>query len=166
MGATNPPRISMPSLRRIAARDRRRAAMHEAAHVIVARHLGFCAWAHLEPARVSDPFCEKLWTGKARIARLDRPPTQRDFGMIAVAGAIAEAYWQGDTFEDITEGYFWEDADIMSDTDWACAGCPAGCPTDEFLSHVDESAKLLDPETGGLWPKVIQKSRYLMKFTR
>jgi hypothetical protein len=100
------------------------------------------------------------------MAQLDRPPTQRDLGMIAVAGAIAEAYWEGHTFDDITEEYFWENEYIMSDTDWACAGCPAGCPTDEFLSYVSESAKLLDPETRALWPKVTQEARYLIRSTR
>jgi hypothetical protein len=49
------------------------------------------------------------------MAQLDRPPTQRDLGMIAVAGAIAEAYWEGHTFDDITEEYFWENEYIMSD---------------------------------------------------
>jgi hypothetical protein len=116
--------------------------------------------------QVSDPRYEKLWTGKANMAQPDRPPTQRDLGMIAVAGAIAEAYWQGDTFEDITEEYFWEEEDIMSDTDWACAGCPAGCPTAQFLNYVSESARLLDPETGALWSKVTQEARYLIRSTR
>jgi hypothetical protein len=77
---------------RIAARDRRMVAIHEAGHVTVARHVGWVgvsAWLEKTP----DPgICEKLWIGHTRYLSpsiINKKIYNKNIDMFAVAGAVA-----------------------------------------------------------------------------
>ena len=80
---------------RIEARDRRLAAIHEAGHAVVARHMRVTAF---NPEIWRNPDAgknEKTWLGNIRIERSPRT-SRAHMAMIAVAGAIAEHGWEDD----------------------------------------------------------------------
>ena len=146
----------MLSLKRIMARDRRLAAIHEAGHVTSARHLGVLvtsAW--LEKNSDSDPLSEKQWTGHSAVSF---GPSRRTNTMVAVAGAAAEQCWQRQPFE----GDAWYDPDFMSASDWAITGCTPGEPSLELFEVVEDMFSLFEPRTGRLWPELIKEARSLM----
>jgi len=110
-----------PSPARVEALDRREAAVHEAGHVVIARHVGAdVLWAYI--TRTSNPGPdEKTWIGQARIERLEG----RRRVMIGVAGAVAEYVWNGER-DDLRDEEGWWDTAIMSPTDWLDAGVGPG----------------------------------------
>jgi hypothetical protein len=109
----------MLSLKRIIAMDRRKAAIHEAGHVVLARHLGeLGAYARLERTFAPDVACEKQWAGHTEF-NLNKLCSRRAKIMIAVAGAVAEYCWKRWDFEEDS----WYDPNVMSPTDWALARC-------------------------------------------
>src|SRR5262245_12197464 len=130
--------MRMPSLKRIVARDRRLAAIHEAGHVTLARHLDAqvaCAW--LENNYRSDPLSEKQWIGHCHF-KFDKSPSRKTktlVAMVAVAGAVAEQCWQREPF------FFpeaWYDPHIMSESDWDCTTCTPGNPSLELFRIIED----------------------------
>src|SRR5262249_11799864 len=81
--------------RKIVARDRRLAAVHEAGHVVVARRLGLeilSAWIRPDGSE------ERSWDGRVQINTSDAPKIARQ--MVGVAGSVAEWLWEGGEMED------------------------------------------------------------------
>jgi len=129
-------------LARIEARDRRRAAIHEAGHVVIAGRVGVEAAAHIFRHPTADPGLESTWGG---LASIYSKPSRPHRAMIGVAGAVAEHVWSGelDFLRDGGEAVWW-DAAAMSDTDWRLAGCAPGEPNAKFLRVVEKVIDLLD----------------------
>lgn len=128
---------------------RRKAALHEAGHVVIARRVGLVgARGYIFPPV---PFAEagavdedKLWLGKtclpARLVRLSRILRC----MIAVAGAIAEH--NGPEYYD--DPYFTYCPDAMSPMDWAWTGCLPGCPDRTCLRAAERVAQTFNSVGG------------------
>lgn len=143
---------------RIEARDRRLAAVHEAAHVVIARRVRVEAAAWIFRRPTADPRREKTWGGQTTFySQFSRPQHRR---MIAVAGAIAEHVWDGelDFLRDEGEAVWW-DAAIMSDTDWRHAGCEPGEPNAKLMGAV---AKVIDLLAGPLRADLYAEARRLI----
>src|SRR5688572_4848564 len=96
-------RMATKDERRICARDRRLAAVHEAGHLVIARHFRLItASARIFPTGATSDL-EKLWVGNFRysarmlVGKRDphvkqaRPSVLR---AVAVAGKVAELCWQ------------------------------------------------------------------------
>jgi hypothetical protein len=100
---------------RAAARDRRWVAVHEAGHVIAARHFGAEGFGMIW--REGD-----RWKGCADIPTIDAMPADQR-RVIGLAGAAALMTWLGipaDRFFSINVG--------VSTNDWELIGCAAGRP--------------------------------------
>jgi len=160
--------------RRLEARDRRLAAIHEAGHVTMGRHIGLSrisAW--LEKTPNPEPW-DKVWIGHTRFLegrlsktvrpRLSKGFFQREYAMFAVAGAVAERCWQHCDFEDALE--LWDDPDSMSESDWAECCCQPGYPTRELINVINEVFSLFDRKTGKLWPALLAEARELIVDSR
>jgi hypothetical protein len=142
-------------------RDRRRAAIHEAGHFTIGRHLGlltFNARIEKNPIQSRD---EKSWIGSAYILP---STTLRKNRMVAVAGADAEFCWDREMFEDTQ--FDWEDPDIMSETDWARSGCQPGEPSRQLMRAVESTFELFDPTEGQLWSTLLRKARDIIVDSR
>lgn len=151
-------RLTSPA--RIEAWDRRKAAVHEAGHVVVARHLGMYAshailWKNQRPA--AD---DKLWLGRAFIGPRMESLAPDQVRMIAVAGAVAEEVWSHGTMDCPEDFFMWPEA--MSAADWAMAGYEPGCLDDGGLDAVEHVAVLLTPG-GELWPRLVEEARRLIE---
>src|ERR1700756_1575715 len=94
-------RSAFSSRLRVSARDRRRAAVHEAGHEVMASHLGI--WSVEAEIRKVEPRdnTEKEWVGSVRW--LVDGAAARKRMMVAVAGFVAEACWNGEVFEDLCD---------------------------------------------------------------
>jgi hypothetical protein len=111
------------NLKRLEARDRRLAAIHEAAHHVMARHRGIDeveSWIE----RVGEPTkYDTAWVGHCRW-RNPHPGSRRHDVMIGVAGMVAESLWKAgndpDRMEDIYD--LLDDPNCMSESDWCTAG--------------------------------------------
>jgi hypothetical protein len=119
--------------------ERRNAAIHEAGHAVIARHVG----VHVEWAEIwrKDPADEgeKAWIGRCRFYR-PRPVSRARRAMIAVAGAIAEHVWRGEADFLRNEGeWAWDEEAIMSPTDWDLTGCAPGEPDAVLMRAVDKA---------------------------
>jgi hypothetical protein len=135
----------------VSAMNRRLAAIHEAGHFTIARHLGLLAFnARVEKTLIRAPH-EKFWIGDTRI----QSTTLAKSRMVAVAGAVAEFCWDEKTYEDTQDG--WEDPHTMSDSDWVLARCEPGEPSRELMRAIKQVFGLLDPTEGQLWPTLLQK---------
>lgn len=66
--------------------DVRKASIHEAAHIVIARRYGVWAQAYLVPTGTLDPFKEKSIVGQTMFGSLDSHRTK----MVCLAGTIAE----------------------------------------------------------------------------
>jgi hypothetical protein len=152
-------RPSRLSPARIEARDRRNAAIHEAGHVVMARHVGVhVEWAEIWPNDHADEG-EKAWIGRCRFHR-PRPVSQARMAMIAVAGTIAEHVWDDDCdFLRAESEWPWEEESIMSPSDWLLAGVDPGSPTPDFMRAV---RKVIDLLTGPLKPELYATARRLI----
>lgn len=146
------------TLKHHAALDRRRAAIHEAGHVVMAQHVGIrTGGAYVFPSLTTDPICEKqwrgqcVWSGKAR--------SKRALRMFAVAGIVAECVWDGDPC--------WESSQLenMSPTDWAGTGCEPDAPSRALMIDAERVFDLFD-KSGPLWPKVLTTARGLIVASR
>jgi hypothetical protein len=142
---------------RVEARDRRLSAIHEAAHVVIARHVGMPAAAWIYRWPTDDPMREKTWGGKTI---LGGKPSRPQRAMISVAGAVAEYVWDSelDFLRDEGELVWWE-PEIMSDTDWRLAGCAPGEPNAKFMGAVD---KVIDLLAGPLRADLYAEARRLI----
>jgi hypothetical protein len=140
--------------KRIAARDRRSAAVHEAGHLVVARQYGLkihSAW--IVPNETKDPRQERTWDGQVQITTTSAPEIVRR--MVGVAGAVAEHLWRGRWIEDYSpEGN-------MSESDWHLAGCNPDEPDDAFMHAVEEVGQLFERDGLG-WQELIAESRRLI----
>jgi hypothetical protein len=131
---------------RIEALDRRNAAVHEAGHKVIARHVGVTAF-NAEIWRNHDAGKDgRTWLGNIRVERSPRISRLR-MAMVAVAGAIAEYVWSGEADFLENEGELaWHEEAIMSPTDWDMAACAPGEPNAAFMRAVDKVLVLLrDP---------------------
>jgi hypothetical protein len=138
---------------RVEALERRGAAIHEAGHVVIARHVGadvLRASIFRNPDVTPD---EVTWVGQATAGG---PHVSRShMTMIGVAGAISERVWDGEE-EFLRWDDAWTDADIMSPTDWQMAGAEPGEPDEAFMCAVEEVLNLL---TGPLRAKLYATAR-------
>jgi hypothetical protein len=96
--------ITQRQIKRLEARDRRLAAVHEAGHIVVACKLGISEiGATLTKCADSDPMERTWWSGEHRACL--RGVSKQKRTMYAVAGIVAEACWSGVTALDID----WDD---------------------------------------------------------
>jgi hypothetical protein len=107
---------------RIEAIDRRLAAVHEAAHLVLARHFDLSnpsaeIW---RAADITDPLADKLWLGRTYFGDRSSKP---ELTMLAVAGAIAEFCWQHGPHNSWLGDEQWGEPTAMSASDWALASC-------------------------------------------
>src|SRR4051812_46219070 len=94
------------------ARSRRRAAIHEAGHFVVAEFLGYKPSKYYIKRRYDMDLYLRGYTGWVEIAKIDDPHHLRLFG---VAGGVAECCWAGLKIVKARS--------LMSDSDWALTGC-------------------------------------------
>jgi hypothetical protein len=157
---TIPSKIGYP--KRLSARDRRLAAVHEAGHLTMARHVGiYGASAWLEEKRPTGD-CEKLWIGHTKYLSpsiFKKKISHRKFVMFAASGAIAECCWRRESFDDDT----WFDPDSMSSSDWVGCGCDPGEPSCKILNIIEDVFSLFNRDAGELWPAVAITARSLIK---
>jgi hypothetical protein len=143
--------------KRILARDRRMAAVHEASHVVVARRFALrmsSAWIVPNEGGESD---EKTWIGRVQIESVDKAD-QLSRRMIGVAGAVAEHLWQRGWIEDVYP-------DGMSETDWALAGCDPDEPDDLLMDAGEEVGRLFERD-GLRWQELLAETRRLIIASR
>jgi hypothetical protein len=150
---------------RIQARDRRRAAMHEAGHFAIAVHLGLhdvSAWIH--QTGIEDVMQGKSWVGHTQYPSggFTLMSAQRR-RMIGVAGFVAEEAWDSrHDFDPCWEDLLWDPA-AMSTSDWATAGCDPGNPNQDALRAVDAVAALFHPGVGALWAPLLSVARLMIQ---
>jgi hypothetical protein len=152
---------------RIAARDRRLAAIHEAGHYVVARWRGLDAYAYIAPTHADDPLL-KTWVGQAMTAK-SSDETDR---LIGVAGTVAENCWRyrnkPGNLLNLLEPWLWENPDMMSRRDWQRAHTRPGNPSDKLMRAVSTVHAAFNPSPGGtgvtghLWPDVCSVARDLI----
>ena len=141
--------------RRIVARERRTAAVHEAGHAVVARRYGMRSSARIFPNVGADPQgWERTWLGQSECFGQTQSEHRRK--VIAFAGAVAECCWYRDP---IDHSSMWEDPDRMSPSDWALAGCAPGEPDRACLLAAEKAESLL---SGRLWPQLVTTARALI----
>lgn len=122
--------------KRIAAIDRRLAAIHEAGHVVIARGLGLVvlqAWIEPSGRTQHQLKNEKSWTGRTTIQRSVDPLERR---MVGTSGSVAELCWWGG---DIDPDY-WTNPDMMSLSDWRLSGCEPGQPDQMCCEAIERMA--------------------------
>jgi len=151
--------------KRLSARDRRHAAIHEAGHVTMARHVGLNAVsAWLEEIR--DPGKhDKLWIGHTEYlppSFLNKKISRKKIVMYAVAGAVAECCWNREAFDEDV----WSDPDAMSASDWISCGCEPSVPSPKILNIIEDVFSLFSREAGELWPAVAIEARSLIRNSR
>ncbi len=147
----------------IVARDRRLAAIHEAGHKVIAESFGACCQALIFPHFHGGP-SQKTWLGKC--FRLPKQLSKQQERMIAVAGAVAEAYWQDRDIWDVAEEIDWYEPAVMSQSDWHLGGCAVGEPSTRLFTAIQEVAVLLRPDGGPLWSSLLRTARELIVASR
>jgi hypothetical protein len=158
----------MMCLDRINARDRRRAAIHEAGHAVIAEHVGAAVTSvYIAPSEEDDATFNKSWIGRTQFARLQHLSRIRQ-RMVACAGATAQAVWHSRIWPVRTGITCVEDLDFcepafMSGTDWELAGCEPGEPDNRLFKAIERVWTLLD---GELWPALCRKARSLIEEAR
>jgi hypothetical protein len=157
---SSPPRLARS---RVSARDRRRAAVHEAGHVVVARHLGIVTLqAEIRKIEPQD-FTEKQWVGSVQC--MTRGVVASKCRVVAVAGLVAEACWDGGIFYELYDALEFSPED-MSQSDWDLSGCPPGEPSKQFWDAMEQAFDLLNRETGKLWNALLMEARCLIVRSR
>lgn len=151
---------------RIIAHDRRRTAMHEAAHALIASYLGYRAEAWIYRNEIEDLLASKAWLGHMSFYDIPDEPGHLHRRMVAVAGMVAEHLWENRAYCDYTDTGFWIDVmldrDCMSPADWRLANCEPGEPDHDLPEVMVHVADLL---AGDLWPSLTRMSRILMSDT-
>jgi hypothetical protein len=144
--------------KRILARERRVAAIHEAGHVVVSRRLGFellSAWIAPHDGEPDD----RTWIGRVQIRR-SHEASEHDRRMLGVAGSVAEHLWHGGWIEDYSPD------EAMSESDWHLAGCdPDDEPDDVFLDAIEDVGRLFTRNGSG-WQELVAESRRLIVASR
>jgi hypothetical protein len=147
----------MMTSKRIYARDRRIAAVHEAGHIVIARAVGIEVWS----ARIGPntrEAVERTWIGQVGIPISDLEKVDDvSRRMVGVAGSLAAHLWCGGRIED-----FFPDA--MSRNDWYYAGCDPNEP-DALTDAIGEVGRLLARD-GPVWQELIAESRRLIVQSR
>jgi hypothetical protein len=137
--------------RRIEARSRRLAAVHEAGHlVIAAHHLGIVP---LDTRIWRD--ADGSWNGYTEREGWPRPGS-RQRRLIAVAGVVAEAAWLG--AEDATE----VKAILMNASDWEPLRLPGDLRGGAILLRTLHEVFQLLRRGGPLWPILVREARKLL----
>jgi hypothetical protein len=148
---------------RVSARDRRRAAVHEAGHVVVARHLGVrILQAEIRKIEPQDS-TEKEWVGSVQCLTEGVVASKRK--VLAVAGLVAEACWDGGMFSELYDALELSPGD-MSQADWDHSGCLPGEPSEQFGDEMEQAFELLNRETGKLWSALLVEARVLIVRSR
>lgn len=152
----------MLDLHSINARDRRDAAIHEAAHIVISEHFGInVVRAAIWPSPRQDALLERTWSGQIKfIAGSEcRPEVWRAIG---IAGVVAEDLWF-EREEDAVEGHYWDfrvdTADAMSASDWHLCRAKPEVDADALCEAATKVAELL---RGALWGKLIETARQLI----
>jgi hypothetical protein len=156
------------------AASRRRAAIHEAGHIVAARYVGdLSAWGYIEPSEAR--FGEHLhrhWVGQAEAGY--HTLKRRDNRLIRVAGAVAEYVWddrEGD------EPWFDTIYENMSDTDRRFydynfrrveLDCNDSAVREEtaWFNAMLRAYKLFTRHGGPLWPALCKQARHMIEATR
>jgi hypothetical protein len=137
--------------------DQKKAAVHEAGHLVVARHVfANHFWSHHGlKARI---FREgtRTWNGHFTFPPFDLPALDR--AMIGVAGVIAVTRWRGTSVQDLD----WENPSTMSRMDWSMSGCDPGKPSQDLRDAVHRVAELLTPGTPS-WEELQTEARRLIE---
>jgi hypothetical protein len=116
------------STQRISARDRRRAAIYAAGHVVVGRHLGFKQIEARIRKTQSFNIYQRVWADSFRYDRLQVPknkrglPKKHKLWLVAVAGAVAEACWDGGAIEEFCDNLEHDNVGIRLEDGRLCAG--------------------------------------------
>ncbi|UFW42307.1 hypothetical protein [Bradyrhizobium sp. WSM471] len=145
------------------AADRRHAAVHEAGHVVVARYLGLSI-VHAEIRKIEpQDYSEKQWVGSTQCLMLGADPSTCI--MVAVAGAVAEACWGNEIFDELYIT-LQESPEKMSQADWEMSGCSPGEVSEQFWDAMEQVFELLNRETGKLWNTLLTEARGLIEKSR
>jgi hypothetical protein len=155
----------MISLHRINARDRRKAAAHEAGHIVIAEHLGIdVARSAIWPTPREDALSEKLWGGQIQVFAGSESRLEI-WRAIGIAGIVAEDVLCETSAEsaETTELYHWDYrfdyAEAMSLSDWQLCRAEPGVDADELADVATQVAELLLVE---LREKLIKTARRLI----
>jgi hypothetical protein len=144
----------------ISANDQRRAAIHEAGHFVIAKHLGLSnVQAEIRKIEPQD-YTEKEWVGSTWCLTEGADASTRI--MMAVAGAVAEACWDNETFDelDMTLEDFPEQ---MSQSDWDMSGCTPGEVSEQFWDAMEQVFELLSRDSGKLWNALLAEADGLIE---
>jgi hypothetical protein len=147
---------------RLSARDRRCAAVHEAGHLVVARHLGVIAFGAEIRKIEAQGIDEKEWIGSVRCQTGGIDPSKRR--MVAVAGIVAEACWDQLAFDDFYNFEFFSEG--MSESDWEMSGCVPSERSEHLGDAMEQAFELLNSETGKLWNALLLEARRLIVRSR
>src|SRR5207253_6593679 len=123
--------------------DRRDAAVHEAGHLVMARHLeaaGPRAWIY----PVERTAIGRTWNGDFNFFPFDMPPQK--LALIGVAGVVAVTTWQRRWRACRSSNIDWEDPGTMSQSDWRYCGCDPGRVEPHLLEAADHAFRLFDPD--------------------
>lgn len=152
---------------RILATDRRKSAVHEAGHYVVARWAGVRqvgAW--IGRSKETDLTCNRSWTGQIvwNSGRLESISDRRRM-MIAVAGAFATVVWEHHFDPDDTlyleyPGIALGDPFFMSPSDWRLADHDPGDCSRRLERAAESVVELLQ---GELWQPLLAASRSLIR---
>jgi hypothetical protein len=147
----------------LSAKDRRHAAVHEAGHAVVAKYLGLSnVQAEIRKIAPQD-YTEKEWVGSTRCLMEGVDASTRI--MVAVAGAVAEACWNNETFDELyikLEDFPGQ----MSQSDWDMSGCSPGEAPEQFWDAMEHAFELLNRDTGKLWNALLTEARRLIDSSR
>ncbi|WP_230164889.1 hypothetical protein [Roseomonas sp. CECT 9278] len=152
---------------RALARDRRRIAVHEAGHYVIASHLGFRhVFAVIWQGEDAPHPARDIWRGMCSRLRVDRHGRPVEDGiMLGCAGLVAEVAWcemaKGGALRRIAE--YLREPDSMSRSDWTTCHAPPGDPAPALIQAAEHVAALLTPRGGTLWPELRGVARVLMR---
>jgi hypothetical protein len=149
------------SPKRISAIQRREAAIHEAGHVVIGRHVGRQLDCLDPVARIirndSGDLDERVWWGVTQFYNIERL-NSLERRMIACAGAAAVSIWRGREFH-LDQ---WENPDFMGAlTDWILAECKPGQPGKLCGIATDRLRRLLSKKRR-LWKDLVLHARQLI----
>lgn len=149
------------NLKRLEARDRRLAAIHEAGHHVIARHRGMRevdSWIERagEPTRY-----ETSWVGHCRWRNPTRGSRRSDT-MIGVAGMIAENLWKARNDLGLMDSIYdlLDDPNCMSESDWRNAGID--CDTGWTKTQHRQIEAVIDLLSGPLRSELLRQARKLI----
>lgn len=152
---------------RALARDRRRIAVHEAGHYVIARHLGLGhVFAVIWQGEDAPHPARDVWRGMCRHIRVDRHARPIEDGMmLGCAGLVAELAWRemtkGGALRRVAD--YLREPDSMSRSDWSTCHAPPGDPAPALIRAAEHVAALLTPHGGPLWPELRGVARVLMR---